>query len=524
MYCALQKLKIATEMEKINSSEQVKVKEERMDENYEYSEVNHGVKTKETKNIVDDATNQDESKVLRAVKDHAHDKRNQILLTLADVKKEPLVEAAVDSDESSEKAKTESVMGNDPKASNYISAESFKRNMQHMFPKVHADIIDTFKRDFCGLCGAQFDSEKRAWTHYFSPEHDHAVKKGKKYPYPPFWLMIKLALAEFKPAGASKKDIRDFLMKSYPAVKALKESEFYDRLGKNLVEMVTHFKNVVIDEDGLYKLGAGGNQYPHQKHQKYPNKYFTSDKRFYIPEDKRASSGDSHKSGRRYRDQVERSKGGHLDQRVRGVESRRDNAERKSYRSRSRSRSRDRSERKHKSSRREERSSYRDSFRGEKSSNRKQSRRSKSRSRSGEKRSRYESRASRDVGLRNSGMRRTSERVDRRPSPEKVSPPPLANHPTPLQLPMFPFPGSGEGNHPQPIIIIPSNMSSPGFPSELLAGNFGGLQMLPPNSMLPQMSRGAYPFPTQALYQVATPGTGLPTPPLSTSPPEHGKI
>lgn len=522
MYCTLQKLKVATkiDMEKVNSSEQVKVKEEIMDENYEYSEVNNGVKTKENKNIVDDSRNQDESKILSVVKDPTAEKRNHILLNLADVKKEPLVEASVDSDDSSEKAKNELVMEN---ASNYISAESFKRNMQHMFPKVHADIIDTFKRDFCGLCGAQFDSEKRAWTHYFSPEHDHAVKKGKKYPYPPFWLMIKLALAEFKPAGASKKDIRDFLLKSYPAVKALKESEFYDRLGKNLVEMVTHFKNVVIDEDGLYKLGVGGNQYPHQKH---PKKYFTSDKRFYIPEDKRASSADSHKSGRRYRDQMERSRGGHLDQRARGVESRRDKAERKIYRGRSRSRSRDRSERKHKSSRREERSSYRESFRREKSINRKQSRRSRSRSRSrsGEKRSRYESRASRDEGLRNSGLSRTGERVDRRPSPEKVSPPPLANHPTPLQLPMFPFPGTGDGNHPQPIIIIPSNMSSPGFPSELLAGNFGGLQMLPPNSMLPQMSRGAYPFPTQALYQVATPGTGLPTPPLSTSPPEHGKI
>merc|ERR1719186_1757497 len=158
-----------------------------------------------------------------------------------------------DLNENSTASKYEATL-EDQKSSKYISDENFKRNMHHMFPKVHADIIQTFEREFCGLCGAHLDSEKRAWTHYFSSEHNHALTKRKKFAYPPFWIMIKLALADMKPDGASKKNIYDFIVKSYPGVKTLKEAEIYDQLGKNLVEMVTRYQNVMTGDNGQYSL------------------------------------------------------------------------------------------------------------------------------------------------------------------------------------------------------------------------------------------------------------------------------
>jgi len=541
MYAALLKLRSKKiEMEKVNIAEHVKVKEERINEDDEYSEVRDGADIKETEKAKDKFNTKQSRSGMESQGSVVDVKKEPLDNNPTEVKKEP-VRVSQDSESSANSEVTKDSLMKEvesSKSSSYISAESFKKNMHHMFPKVHADIIDEFKRDFCGLCGAQFDSEKRAWTHYFSPEHDHAVKKGKKYPYPPFWLMIKLALAEFKPAGASKKDIREFLVKNYPAVKTLKETEFYDRLGKNLVEMVTHFKNVVIDDDGLYKLGAGGNQYPHRK---YPTKYFSSDKRFYIQEkERRVLNGDSRKSGSRYRDQVGRSRGDHDDRRVRGVgaEGRIEHEERN--RRRSRSRSRDRSQRNYKSTREESR--YHESSRSDKISRRKEIRRSRSRevrrsrsrskSKLDEKRSRYNNYVRMENSSRPPGVSRLSEKVQRVQSPEKVSPPPLVYQQPSLQMPMLPIPAAGEGNHQQPIIIIPSNMAT-GFPPEFLKGSFGmsGLQMFPHNSMMPQMSRSfpastssSYSFPTQSLYQMAPAGPGLPTPPLSTSPPGHSKL
>jgi len=550
MYAALLKFRSRkTEMEKVNIAEHVKVKEEKINEDDEYSEVRDGTYINETETgKAKDKFNTKQPRSGMESKGSVVDvKKEPLDSNSTEFKKEP-VRVSEDSEKNanSEVTKDSQVKDDeDPKSSSYISAESFKKNMHHMFPKVHADIVDEFKRDFCGLCGAQFDCEKRAWTHYFSPEHDHAVKKGKKYPYPPFWLMIKLALAEFKPAGASKKDIREFLVKNYPAVKTLKESEFYDRLGRNLVEMVTHFKNVVIDDDGLYKLGAGGNQYPHKK---YPTKYFSSDKRFYIQEkERRVLKRDSRTSGSKYRDQVGRSREDNYDHRVRGVGvgGRIDQEDRN--RRRSRSRSRDRSQRNYKSTREESR--YYESSRSDKISKRKETRRSRSRetrrsrsrvirrsrsrskSKLDEKRSRYNSYVRRENSSRSPGVSRV--KVHRGQSPEKVTPPPIVYQQPPLQMPMLPIPAAGEGNHQQPIIIIPSNMAS-GFPPEFLKGSFGmsGLQMFPHNSMMPQINRSfpattnsnSYSFPTQSLYQMAPAGTGLPTPPLSTSPPGHSKL
>jgi len=548
MYAALLKFRSSKiEMEKANNTEHVKVKEERINEDDEYSEVRDGTDIKETEKVNKFNTKQSRSGM--EPKGSIVDiKKEPLDSGPTEVKKEP-VRVSEDSEKNPNSEVTKDSLGKEeegPKSSSYISAESFKKNMHHMFPKVHADIVDEFKRDFCGLCGAYFDSEKRAWTHYFSPEHDHAVKKGKKYPYPPFWLMIKLALAEFKPAGASKKDIREFLVKNYPAVKTLKETEFYDRLGRNLVEMVTHFKNVVIDDEGLYKLGAGGNQYPHKK---YPTKYFSSDKRFYIQDkERRVLKGDSRKSGSRYRDQMGRSRGDHDDHRVRGVGvgGRMDQEERS--RRRSRSRSRDRSQRNYNSTREESR--YQEGSRSDKISRRKEMRRSRSReirrsrsrearrsrsrskSRLNEKRSRYNSYVSRENRSRSPVVARLSEKIRHGRSPEKVSPPPMVYQQPQLQMPMLPIPAAGEGNHQQPIIIIPSNMAS-GISPEFLKGSFGmsGLQMFPHNSMMPQMNRSfsastssSYSFPTQSLYQIAPAGSGLPTPPLSTSPPGHTKL
>merc|ERR1712179_750636 len=238
-------------------------------------------------------------------------------------------------------------------------------------------------------------------------------------------------------------------------------TEFYDRLGRNLVEMVTHFKNVVIDDEGLYKLGAGGNQYPHKK---YPTKYFSSDKRFYIQDkERRVLKGDSRKSGSRYRDQMGRSRGDHDDHRVRGVGvgGRIDQEERS--RRRSRSRSRDRSQRNYKSTREESR--YQEGSRSDKISRRKEMRRSRSR----------EIRRSRSREARRSRspvVARLSEKIRHGRSPEKVSPPPMVYQQPQLQMPMLPIPAAGEGNHQQPIIIIPSNMAS-GISPEFLKGSFG---------------------------------------------------
>merc|ERR1719158_1224655 len=159
--------------------------------------------------------------------------------------------------------------------------------------------------------------------------------------------------------------------------------------------------------------------------------------------------------------------------------------------------------------------------------------RSRSKSKLEEKRSRYKnSYARRENRSRSPGISRLDEKVYRAQSPEKVSPPPILYQQPPLQMPMIPIPATGDGNHQQPIIIIPSNMAS-GFPPELLKGNFGmsGLQMFPTNSMMQQMNRSfptstasSYSFPSQPLYQMAPPVAGLPTPPLSSSPPGQSKL
>jgi len=416
-------------------------------------------------------------------------------------------------------------------SSNYISDDSFKRNMHQMFPKIHADIIETFKIDFCGLCGAKFDSEKRAWTHYFSPEHDHALKKGKKFPFPPFWLMIKLALAEFKPAGATKRNIHDFLVNSYPGVKTLKGTEIYDKLGENLVEMVTQYKNVIIDDDGKYKLGRGRtDKNLSQSH--HTTRYFQSDKRFFIPENEPGhnhpdTQQDSYKpsqtqTGYRYRNQVDKSRGRYEEERGRGYGERREgDRNTNSRRNRSRSRShrkkepqlRERSRDKESHSRRES-YGHRENSRYQKRSSLSDGRKNR-RSRS---RQRKHSRSSR----KSSEIRSEKIKVVSNPSPSKASPPPVLYQQPPLQMPMFSMPGSMEGGAgSQQIIIIPSNLSNGGFPPELLGGNLGlnGMQLFPANSMMPQFGRSFHasqaPVFPGGMFQMAPPGSAIPSPPLS---------
>jgi len=423
-------------------------------------------------------------------------------------------------------------------SSSYISDNSFKRNMHQMFPKIHADIIETFKRDFCGLCGAKFDSEKRAWTHYFSPEHDHALKKGKKFPFPPFWLMIKLALAEFKPAGATKRNIHDFLVNSYPGVKTLKETEIYDKLGENLVEMVTQYKNVIIDDDGKYKLCRGRTE-KNLSQSHHPTRYFQSDKRFFIPENEPGynqpdTQQDSYKpnqtqTGYRYRNHVEKSRGRYEEERGRGYGERREgDRNTNSRRNRSRSRShrkkepvllRERSRDKESHSRRES-SRHRENY-GHRENSRYQKRSSLSdgrKNRRSRSRQRKHSRSSR----KSSEMRSEKMKVVSNPSPTKASPPPVLYQQPPLQMPMFSMPGSMEGGAgSQQIIIIPSSLSNGGFPPELLGGNLGlnGMQLFPANSMMPQFGRsfhaGQAPVFPSGMFQMALPGSAIPSPPLS---------
>jgi len=547
MYAALIKLtsfKMDQEVKKGG-----KVKEEPMEE-VEYSEIRDGA---ENTKIGKESDLKVKLEKAVDVKREPSDKNENMR-----IKKEPvLVAEAKDSDKcpQSEKdllnlpkdlnensksgkdeaaAKEEEAFSTESKnSSNYISDDSFKRNMHHMFPKIHADIIDTFKRDFCGLCGAQFDSEKRAWTHYFSPEHNHALKKDKKFLYPPFWKMIKLALTELKPAGASKRNIHDFMVKGWPEVKSLKESEIYDQLGANLVEMVTYYQNVQIDDDGKYKLGRGrAGKVP--AHNQFPTQYFKSDKRYFIPDGAKYDQAapppqkDSSHRGHNnkdehfgYRKYVAKNRDGYEDERVRGSGERRERGDGERKRSgRSRNRSRSRSNTRRNKSGRRERSRCREIKR----SGVKESSKSRRRSRS---RERKDSRSSR--GGRKSPEVRRSERVkaEPKPSPNKFSPPPppvLYQQPS-MQMPMFSMPGSLEGGGP-PIIIIPSNMSSGGFPPELLGGNFGmqGMQMFSASNILPQFGSfpsntpPGYSFPPQ-MFQMPLPGSAIPSPPLSASPP-----
>eukprot|EP00092_Neocalanus_flemingeri_P034863 GFUD01037938.1.p1 GENE.GFUD01037938.1~~GFUD01037938.1.p1 ORF type:complete len:584 (+),score=168.40 GFUD01037938.1:71-1753(+) len=431
------------------------------------------------------------------------------------------------------------------KSLNYISDENFKRNMNHMFPSVHADIIKTFMREFCGLCGAHFDSEKRAWTHYFSSEHNHALKKRKKYAYPPFWKMIKLALADVKPAGASKKNIYDFVVKSYPGVKTLKETEIYDQLGKNLVEMVTKYQNVQIDDEGEYKLRNKGRveRGKSQKQNELPSRFFQSDKRYFIPDSSLGYGQPSppldyaHHGGYEigykeehfgYRNFVAKSRGVYEDERVQGSRDRNYGGEREERMSRSRNRPRSRS-----TTNRREKSRHRSRSR---SNRRERSRhisssRSNRRERSSHREStrlerKSKSRCSKTSRGRSSSRSSKNVKVEVKTSPHKFSQP-IQCQPPRMQMPMLPMPMSGtlEGGG-APIIIIPSNLSSGGFPQELLAGNLGmpGMSIFPSNNFAAQFSSfqsntpPGFSFPMSipnAMFQVPQQVSVVPSPPLS---------
>ena len=198
MFAALIKLKSSKMDQEVDKG---KVKGEPMEE-VEYSEVRDGAdSTESTKTgIQSDLKIKLEKEVVVDVKRETPDKNENMRIKKEHVlvgeakdsnncpqSEKDLVNLPKDLNENSKSGKDEAAAKEeeaaatvDKNSSNYISDESFKRNMHHMFPKIHADIIDTFKRDFCGLCGAQFASEKRAWTHYFTPEHNHALKKDKK--------------------------------------------------------------------------------------------------------------------------------------------------------------------------------------------------------------------------------------------------------------------------------------------------------------------------------------------------------
>jgi len=462
----------------------------------------------------------------------------------------------------------------DQKSSKYISDENFKRNMHHMFPKVHADIIQTFKREFCGLCGAHLDSEKRAWTHYFSSEHNHALTKRKKFAYPPFWIMIKLALADMKPDGASKKNIYDFIVKSYPGVKTLKEAEIYDQLGKNLVEMVTRYQNVKIGDNGQYSLRntSRGKSIRIEKQNEPPSRYFQSDKRYFIPENSLGHSQPSpppeyeHRGGYEavhkdenfgYRKYVAstRTRRAFEDEKVRGYGDRRNDreSERNERRSRIRNRSQSRSKNREGSRNRDNsvRNGRRSKSRQSKgsrslrssSNSRNNRRRSSSRSRinrrekskhreSTRHRRKSKSRQRNDSNSRSSRRSRersplTSQNVklEMNPSLDKQAPPPMQYQLPPM--PMMSMQGSLDGGG-APIIIIPSNLSSGGFPPELIAGNLGfpGMPMFSTNNFQPQFGSfqaNTMPIPSQ-MFQIPHQVPGIPSPPLSASPPLQSRV
>jgi len=486
---------------------------------------------------------------------------------------------------SSESSKIESVERRDEgeivddglEESTYVSEEGFKRHMIQMFPKVSNDIIDTFKREFCGLCGARFDTEKRAWTHYFSSEHNHALKKDKRFLYPPFWKMIKLALADFKSNGASKKNMYDFMVQNYPGVKSLRDSEIYDRLGRNLVEMVTQYQNVYIDTDGKYRLGRPRGIRGHSLTEKV-NHYFKGDHRYSSSENaniknNEKSSWDVDEKPRWQRDNFQekllKRRDDYLDKKVRDYhyndsyardiknsgnwkfaekERSRSRLELKEnldrgrsskhseksaggrYRSRSRSRSRS-----HRGERRYESQKGKNSLSHVKTSRERDRSRSYSKSCRGTKTDELNRKNETEIqgngriedqNVLSSRREENSSKIEKESNSVKLgtrdkesSQSNLLNFYHQMQMSMIPMQLPSEGNTPSPIILVPSNIA-PGTYPEFSTG--GALRqnvtpLLTPSNLMPT----GYTLPTTGPNLIAVPQANslYPSPPLSITPP-----
>jgi len=137
---------------------------------------------------------------------------------------------------------------------NEYEEKKFARLMDKKFASyVPSDVIELFKKKYCGLCCIKFSGDDFARKHYEGRGHETLIRKKTYTNRPRFWQMIFHALITVDPKGATEEEIFGYIVETFSAHINENRKHVRAEMIHTINEMVDRFNNVVV-KNGVYKL------------------------------------------------------------------------------------------------------------------------------------------------------------------------------------------------------------------------------------------------------------------------------
>jgi hypothetical protein len=123
----------------------------------------------------------------------------------------------------------------------------------HKWKSSPKTILQTFKRDFCGLCFIPFPSVDIALIHYKGSIHSLSMEDRMVNGHPDLWKIVLRAVELKEPHGAYKQDIYQMMVEQYEINKFFSTHEIYQKIRELLIDLECK-ENSLIKDGGRYRL------------------------------------------------------------------------------------------------------------------------------------------------------------------------------------------------------------------------------------------------------------------------------